>query len=734
MLDNLDVQNKKNMAAFGNTNNTFGMNFPQGLSGPQMQAQINTETINEAAKNLGNEVTDSYVGQRLTAASEVDPAKMFGLAIPTWFAVNLISDAYSNACKGDYSKSLPGKFGAFGDKIGNFLLNNPIGRVVNSAVNKGKDLFKRKIYDNSALVRAFDKTPSHPDLHVAKQAAGGMPAYMAQEVTSTIDNFLAPAKCAKDLDYLGFSKAEISQIESRLAGITEPSAKELLIQTEELKKLSSNRLSPAAIQNFERLPVESRIKQLKELKVTQVLGFDSLAEFEAIKGAPEKFTHTLVNKLSSADNKYFARNGYSDKNFLTKLKGKLFGRKTHFSEIRNKLLSSMGSAQSTALGRGMAKLPNVLTEGLTGSVIGGKVLGPLMTAPYIAEVLIRANRQETVEDKFKSFIERFAELVGFFAFQAPAVKLMHKFGGLQYSGMTPDQIENYRRAVDEFNAHVMNKDWTRQEYRQQRKILRSKFRPKTWNPFVWAARKCADILTVGLEQVRPYSRHKVTPVSFKKGSGGSFMSKLGCRLKDVIVNPKYWFKQALGYPVRIILPFFIIVPFFNKILVKCVNAIFGKPKEGALADEKKMEKMKEEQEQMAAESEKQRALFKQQILMQQYMNQLKKEQSDAKLEQPAEPQPSPVANSSAINHQVVHSPIKEQMASDEKEHPAPPAKNAPEKKTEPMTDNGSYIPSTDAVILDKKTEITDEQFTEAIRRADEAEKRANKILSGQFKY
>ena len=116
---------------------------------------------------------------------------------------------------------------------------------------------------------------------------------------------------------------------------------------------------------------------------------------------------------------------------------------------------------------------------------------------------------------------------------------------------------------------------TKAQYKQQKKILRQKFRPSTKNPFVYLARKVADVVTVGLEQVRPYTKHKVDKVDLTitkiMESPVQYFKNIPKRLKDVFHNPKYWFKQVAGYPVRMIIPMVIFLPFMNKYLVKGVN-------------------------------------------------------------------------------------------------------------------------------------------------------------------
>ena len=585
MLENLNTQRRLNTTSFGSLAATPGLAAQPAMSMPSMQA-IDPSTINNAA-------TDSYIGQRLTSFSDIDPLLQYGVTIPTWIALNQVMEQYNKLYRGDYSASIVSKIGNAGDKISNFLFDNSIGRSISQIADKGRNFFNNKIYKNSALIRAFDATPSAPELSMVKHQMGGMKLTLPTEAMNVFEEYLKPLKSGKDFDSLGASKDEIARIEDGLSKIVGKEERNLYLQTEEFKFINK-KATPQQIHAFKNMEAAKRLEYLQELKVKS-LGFANMSEFHTVKAEPAKYTKKIMQVLENNMKKY-SRISYSNKNFGTVLKGEIIGRKVQFSEIYNKLYAAMGGNHTTKLGRSLAKISNYVVEGATNRIAGGKVAA-IIHAFFLAEILIRANRQEGAGNKFKSFMERYAELIGFFVFMGPSVKLMHKIGGMQYSGMTKEQIEVYRRAVKEFNDQVMKAEWTKDIYKAKRKELRAKFRPRTNNPFVYLARKCADVVTVGLEQVRPYTKHKVEKVDCTitkiTESPVKYFKNVGKRMKDVFRNPKYWFKQAAGYPVRFILPMAIFLPFMNKYLVKGTNAIFGKPTEGALADEGKEEAEKE---------------------------------------------------------------------------------------------------------------------------------------------
>ncbi len=704
MVENFDIQNKYAKTPL---NGAFGMNVGgNGNPLPPMQAQIDVSKIQEAG-------TDSYIGQRLTSFSDIDPLIQYGVTIPTWIAVNQAMEQYSKWCRGDYEKSIIHKFGAAGDKISNFLFGNPVGKAVNKAANGTKGAFKKYIYDNSALLRAFDKTPSVPEIGLVKTQVGGIKSMLSHDASTIFDGFTEPLKSYKDFDSLGASKAEIEAVKTAVEKGVNAEEKALLLQAEEYKFLNKG-AKPAQVQAFKNMDAAKRLEKLKELKV-KAIGFRDLAEYNEIKKAPEKHIERILEVLKNTDKKLFARMSYSNKNFGTIVKGELAGRKVYFSELYNKLYSAGGGNHKTVLGRTFAKLSNQILEGATSRISGGKIAA-LMQAYFLAEVLIRANRQETNGDKFKSFMERFAELIGFFVFMPPSIQLMHKIGGLQYSGMSAQQIEEYRAALKEFNEHVMNCDWTKDVYKQKRKELRSKFRPHTKNPFVYAARKVGDIVTVGLEQVRPYTKHKVEKVDLTINkvmeSPLTYFKNIPKRLADAMRNPKYWLKQMAGYPVRFLLPMVVFVSFFNKWLVKGVNAIFGKPKE-ALADESKHEEMQEAAKQQATEQE---------VTAQQQRQLLAMAAAQAAQKQNNVQTQNPVAQAQNLQKSTQIS------------HTGNPIKTAPlneEKKTvQPDIPENRYIPSPEGVKI-KDANKKDDALEKALARVDRMEKEAYKTLGGR---
>ncbi|MBR1424227.1 hypothetical protein IJ579_01540 [bacterium] len=598
MLNNLNRYN--NRPAFGSMTANFGMNPPQANTQVTNPAMGAVPMDGEYGQAIVEAASDNFIGNRIKAYDEVDRIQQFELAVPVVVAMNAAMDKYLKLYDGNYAKSLPGRIGEFGDRISEFFTENPIAKFFKPAGRKIKDLSHRYIYNNSGILRSLNETPSEPELKMVKHQMHMGKGSALSQCVETWEKFLEPLKSARDLDALGADAATITRVENLLKTASSAEQKASILLGEQFRLLNPG-ATATEIANF--LNDANREIILKELKA-KALGLADLAELEAIKKAPQEYYSRIIECLENTNKKFFARIDWSDKNLFTKFNGFLTGRKLSFQQVKNIIISSAGkenTVQRTALGRTLTKWVNLVTEGATNRLYAGK-MAAFIQAFFLAEALIMANKQETTGDKIKSAAERITELIGFFVFMPPSIKLMHKIGGLQYSGMTPDQVRIYREAVKEFNQKVMSgalKD--KALYKAEREILRGKFRPKTRNPITWLGRKVGDIITVGLEQVRPYTcfTHKEVSLStifsnpFSKSAWGSFFKAIPHRLKDFICNPKYWTKQMLGWPMRFALPMLIIMPFFNKLAVKACHAIVGKPKYSIL-DQSKFEREQEQ--------------------------------------------------------------------------------------------------------------------------------------------
>jgi len=574
------------------TNKAFGMNaVPQSVSTP-MGAQIDKQTLVNAA-------SDNFIGDRITAFDEINPATQLAVALPATVAINTAMDKYLKLYDGDYAKSFPGKLGNWGDKVSESFSNSKVGKFFGRIKSKVSP-YTNRIYKNSAILRALNETPSSPELELVKKQMNMGKDFSLSSYHEFAQKFIKePIKCAQDLDILGADKATIDRVENLLKNA--PAEERANILLEEQYKLLKPDALKAEIDGF--LGNAQRGKILQNLKAN-ALKYTNSEEFELLMQDTSKNFKEIYDKILHTDPKYNAKIWWSDKNMFTKIKGFLFGRKETIPQMRNIITSSLGTENTmhrTALGRTLPKIWNLLMEGSTGRMFMGK-LSTLMQGWFLAEALVMASRQETTADKIRSFAERITELIGFLIFIPPSIKLMHKIGGLKNWGMTPDQVKAYEAAKLEHNMKKAQGLFANKKAAKADLKAVEAMKPKAKNPISWLARKLGQFITTGDKTTtRPYSmfRHKDVDMCVTElmKNPVQYFKNIPHRLKDIACNPKYWFKRAAGWPIRFAIPMLVIIPFFNKIMVKGVHALIGKPKY-SLLDESKVEEHNQKVEEL----------------------------------------------------------------------------------------------------------------------------------------
>ncbi len=564
---------------------------------PQAMQGVNTELLKE-------NVQDTYVANRANQMTELNPAQQFAIAIPAWYALCQGMDYFAKKCRGEYKDTIQYKITNAGDVVSDTFKNSKLGKSnfvadINNGFKSLKKLFREKVVNNSAMLRAFADTPSLPELDMVRGQANGMYGIQLFDYPQVCEYFMEGVKHADDLDCYGADKNFINKVKAELSKATTKEARAAILQNAEFELLNKGGVTSTSLSAFKGHDAKTRLDILNNLKA-KALGYRDFAHWTTVKSKIQDHLPDVIEATHKANKNMYAKIWSSDKNAWGKIKGHLFGRKVYASEFTNKLLAEMGKVTpgseldqmlkrtgldknipKSGLGRFFGKYVNLVTEGLTNRVAGGKLVAAIQ-AWFIAEALIRTAKAEK-GDKVATFAERMTEMVAFFAAMPFAIKLMHKIGGLQYAGMTPEQVSKYRDALKIFNEKVKSgffKD--KAAYKAERKVLEETLKGGKHNIFTKLAKRIGRIVTVGLEQIRPYSKHTV-----EAGITG--------RIKDVFRNPKYWFKQCAGYPMRIIVGMMMISPFLGKLIIKGTHAIFGKPKNSVLDDGKTEEKQPQQE-------------------------------------------------------------------------------------------------------------------------------------------
>lgn len=618
MLDN-NVNKKQQVPQFQ------AMSQPQAenlLLQPNMQAG-NPELLKQ-------NIQDSYVGSRVTETTD-DPKGMLytaGIAVPTWFAISQGMDYFAKKSRGEYEGTVQHKIGKFGDNVSNYVTESKLGKsdfahYVSRQYNSFKRFFRTKVVDNSRILRAFVDTPSLPELDMVKGQANGMWGMQLFDYPQHGEQFVKPLKHVEDLDCYGAKEADIKKFKDLIDKAKTPEAKAKILQEAEAETILRNSrrgLSASEINSelasFKSLSTADKALKLKDMKAYE-WGYKSFADMENIVKHAQDNLAKILEATNNANRKMFARIWGSNSSSVGRAKTKLIGREVYASETANKLAAELGNVNlkehpelakvlrdtgldkkipKTVFGKGLTKYFHMITEGATNRVAGGKLVA-IMQAGYLADVIYKTAKTDGgFSEKTKSFAERFTEMVSFFVCMPFALKLMHRIGGLQYAGMNKNQVEAYRKALNAHNEKAMAGGFKdKAAWKESVKKLKEMRNAGVKNPITKLFKRAGRIVTVGLEQIRPYDKKAVV------------RSGIWDKIKDLGRHRKFGIKQMAGYPMRIALGMMILLPMFNKIAIKGSHLIFGKPKHSVLDEGKEEETAKQAKEQQAKQMQAQQA-------------------------------------------------------------------------------------------------------------------------------
>lgn len=324
----------------------------------------------------------------------------------------------------------------------------------------------------------------------------------------------------------------------------------------------------------------------------------SLTEFEELKKHPHKPEN--IKKLIEIFEKQ-GPNAYCEIPWeipmtgikLNKIHPKAVN-KFYYSSYANKL-RAFENGNKTFIGK---KLPGTMLrviEGITNGTAGGKF------AVFMAAMFIAGSIKDAINapkgDKVSTFAESNVNGIGFYMLMPFCIGLLHKFGGLKYIGMSKEKVENYRKALEEFNKKAVSGSFVNKaEYNTAKnelkdmlkgdaKILKTDaFGTKMTKWFKDALnkplRRAAKIVTVGIEVPKPFSA-----VAIEKGE------KFWKTKFPRIINGEKWYtlQKGLGF-LRFPLIAFAISPPFINLATRASHLVFGRPAKSLLDKEEEKPK------------------------------------------------------------------------------------------------------------------------------------------------
>lgn len=510
-------------------------------------------------------VQDSYVSNRVKKA-EYGWASI-PLGVGAWLGICKGMDYFNNKlCSKEYMETPFGKLGAWGDKVSNNYFNSSFaksefGQGLHGFLGKTKTFINEKIIDKSKVLKAIKTTPTQPENPMVVAQAKGLLGLHNMEIDTLLPSFLEKSEVADQLERYGMKKTDIDKLKASLKG-----------------KKKAERLKLIEAEEFKIFGVKDA-EALREAKI-KALGFNDAAHYERIAGKDGKNfiknPKEVLEALQKADSRMCITRcqGEGKAGWLRKM---LFRRNVTFKELANKyMVAGINNPHTTKLGRGLSKGLGWFLEGMTNRFAGGKFIA-IMQAAMLAEATVAALNATGAGDKAKTFIERNVNNFSY-VFAAPlAIMMMHRAGGMKYAGMTPEQVAKYRDSLELFNEKVDAGAFkTKAEYKAAKKQLTDMLQGDTKNGFFTKMfKKIGQFINIGNEKIKPYKS--------LSSNNMNFFRKLG-----------YWTKNAAGYPLRFGIAMMLLMPFVSNVTTKISNAIFGKPKNSVLDEDKEDENAKAE--------------------------------------------------------------------------------------------------------------------------------------------
>lgn len=482
---------------------------------------------------------------------------------PTWLGLGLVLDEYSRACGGEYEKSLVKKAANLGDKIENSKL------IQSKPVQTFLKIFKlgekagSKVVQNSAILRAMRDTPSMPEWSSAKTQMYNQKQEVVQEflhITDALKLSSQEAPALKDIGLADFEKKLLKKV-FNVQKISQIPEQQAVVQ------VLLNRLgkTPEQIAEIQKLGPKSIFVAKQE--ILKEMGLDA----EKLNLIREDSVGKYIDTVKNATQKVRGRvkMGAGHYSFLGPLT-KPFERTIGCDEVFNKLHSLSKEGTKTATGRFFSKAMQMFHRGITFN--SGKLGALVFISPIFIEIannVKKADEDQKVGTLFGGFIESTSWVLTF----PLALQLMHKLGGAQYAGMGKDKVALYRKKLQDFNKRVEseivvngtrianpNAFKTKAEYDIARKNLEKELKilqkVKGQNIFTKGIRNLARFLTLDLEIIKNYN-------------GGSF-------IENLINKSGYYCRNTVGIPLRFVVWGLISMGVLGTAITKASQSIFGK--------------------------------------------------------------------------------------------------------------------------------------------------------------
>ena len=505
------------------------------------------------------------------------------LMIGTCLGLSLGVDKFSNACSGEYEKSLVGKVSIFGDKIQNSKIfqsntSKNFFNKVNGLKSKLKNLFSKSDYIN-----AVTKTPSQPEWRFVKDEMLNMQQRIVHDFTRITETLKLTNSEVVKISNLGISKKERELAKEFFNGTIPDDIKfsnfiqlkRLNLTDDEIKKIvyDNNATSIVKDKTLEKLGIDKKF--IEKISKETIEPDDIEKVLNACKNNKDV-------KISVGHNKMLGPFQIIERNIGA-------------DQIRNRLSSIIEA--KTATGKAFATFLQKCHRGFTFG--GGKGGVLLFVAPHIVETIIDVKKAEPKEKVGTGVFGMVSAMSWVFTFPI-ALKIMHHIAGSQYAGMKPENVKEYRKLISEFNEKAnpfKTKSWknmfnigekkadgtyfkTYEEFKNAKNELKTKLKNlcdeniTKQSLFTKISKKLSKFLTIDLETIS----------SFKNGS----------IIGNISRSIPNFLKNVGGIPMRFIawgcISMGVLDTIINKTIKGCFGNYYDRYKEEEFIENKKKQK------------------------------------------------------------------------------------------------------------------------------------------------
>lgn len=478
-------------------------------------------------------------------------------------------DAYSNACGGEYEKSILGKATRFGDRIAqsDFWKKETPKKCLNATLEFWEKL--KGWFNKSDLLRAMKETPAIPEKEMAKYELKAQSArfledfnkitgtYFQEEEAESIITIIKdafrktfnPNRGWVDIKELGLDSAEKEALKKKfnVSSLSKISQDEIANWTI-LKRLE---IPEAEIDTI--IKSSDAIDKVKD-KMLKAMNL-SLEEIEAIRKNPELPAN--ISKVKEVTSKIRNKIKIGAGNYKLLGPFQFLERTISMDQVANKLHSievgPTGGAK-TKLGAFCAKVLHKIHRGFT---FGGGKLGMMLFILPGMVLAMKNTKKAEKDEKVGTLAKGFIESISWVFTFPLSIATTYALGGMKNAGVSADNVKECSRLIKEFNEKTFaNENLYKTELGQLKNKLKKLRTVKDQNLLTKIGKGISSFLYQDLEQIKP----------FQNGNrGGDFLRSLKKRAKNLTFEP-----------IRFILFMFVIEAFFHKVIEKGIRAVFGK--------------------------------------------------------------------------------------------------------------------------------------------------------------